>query len=548
MSRYRWAAPGDVNAFFGLSLDNIANLVLLVSNLPVACGVLSDPSATSAVQSAVILKMLPGTALGVLVGDLVFFFLAFRLAKQTDNPEVTAMPLGLDTPSLFGMIFFVLGPAFRVAIDRGDSVDEAINYMWMIGMCSIVTSGVFKLVCSLISSHVHRHLPRAGLLGSLAAIALVLISFIPAHEVVRTPVVGFVALAVILATLTARIRLPYKMPGALGALLVSGAVYYLMLGTGTLGYEPHPTPTAELQLLLPSFATPWWEVYTDSLTYLPIVLPFALATVVGGIDCTESAAAAGDRFATGQVIAVEGAATVLAGLCGGVIQTTPYIGHPAYKAMGGRAAYTLATAIFVGGAGLLGYFGYLYQWIPHAAIYPILIFVGLEITSQSYHATNPRHFPAVAVACIPALAYLVMIYADQLLGLTGKTIDDVWRINHQFGEHLQTLRMLSGGGSFILTSLLWGSALAMLIDHRLFSAAACFAICGVCSLFGVIHSPLAGGRLVIPTRLPEDLSEAAAGMQPIYVAGAYLVVAALLIAWQFFLPPPEVPASEPVHD
>ena len=30
-----------------------------------------------------------------------------------------------------------------------------------------------------------------------------------------------------------------------------------------------------------------------------------------------------------------------------MIQTTPYIGHPAYKAMGGRAAYTLATAIFI---------------------------------------------------------------------------------------------------------------------------------------------------------------------------------------------------------
>ena len=35
-----------------------------------------------------------------------------------------------------------------------------------------------------------------------------------------------------------------------------------------------------------------------------------------------------------------------------------------HKAMGGRSAYTLATALFVGGAGLLGYFGYLYLVIP----------------------------------------------------------------------------------------------------------------------------------------------------------------------------------------
>ena len=30
---YRWATPGDVNAFFGLSLDNLADLVLAVSLL-----------------------------------------------------------------------------------------------------------------------------------------------------------------------------------------------------------------------------------------------------------------------------------------------------------------------------------------------------------------------------------------------------------------------------------------------------------------------------------------------------------------------------------
>ena len=106
---------------------------------------------------------------------------------------------------------------------------------------------------------------------------------------------------------------------------------------------------------------------------LAVAFLFALAAVVGGIDCTESAAAAGDEYDTGQVIGVEAFATLVAALCGGVIQTTPYIGHPAYKAMGGRAAYSLATALFIGSAGLLGYFGFLYVIIPKAAIFPILV-------------------------------------------------------------------------------------------------------------------------------------------------------------------------------
>src|SRR5271167_4160408 len=143
-------------------------------------------------------------------------------------------------------------------------------------------------------------------------------------------------------------------------------------------------------------------------------MPLALATVVGGIDCTESATAAGDDYPTGRIIAAEGVATVLGGLFGGVIQSTPYIGHPAYKAMGARSAYTLATAVFVGAAGIFGFFDWIFFLIPKAVIFPILIFVGLEITAQSFHATPVRHYPAVALACVPALAYLTGLALKQL--------------------------------------------------------------------------------------------------------------------------------------
>ena len=76
-----------------------------------------------------------------------------------------------------------------------------------------------------------------------------------------------------------------------------------------------------------------------------------------------------------------------------MIQSTPYIGHPAYKAMGARAGYTLATALFVGGAGVFGYFDWIFFLIPKAVVFPILIFVGLEITAQSFQATPRRHYP-----------------------------------------------------------------------------------------------------------------------------------------------------------
>lgn len=525
---YRWATSGDVNAFFGLMLDNVANLVLTVGLL---VSVFHFPA------SFALRYMIPGTALGVLVGDLLFTWMAFNLARKSGRNDITAMPLGLDTPSTFGMVFFVLGPAFLAAEKAGLSTNDAARQAWQIGICAIVASGLFKLACSLGAGWIRRQIPRAGLLGSLAAIALVLISFLPLLDILHYPLVGLISLAIILTTLTARIPLPGRTPGALGALLVGALIYYLMRALGMV--ESEGIPFDVHAGLLPyewmeAWKLGWLEAIPRSMHYLPIVIPFALATVVGGIDCTESAAAVGDEYHTGRIIAVEGFATLVAGISGGVIQTTPYIGHPAYKAMGGRSAYTLATAIFVGTAGMIGYFGYMYAAIPKAAIFPMLVFVGLEISAQSFHATPHRHYPAVALACVPALANLVMLYADQILGAAGSSIAAL-EANPAFAllaRQLQTMRMLASG--FVLTSLLWASMLAALIDHRLRRAAAYMLIGAACSLFGLIHSPLATSPLSVPWQVAADLPRAASSQSPWFMAGAYASTAGLLFAWSFW--------------
>jgi len=531
VKRYIWAAPGDVNAFFGLMLDNIADLVLLVGLLKGAY----DFDATFALR-----YMVPGTAVGVLVGDLLFTWQAFRLARRTGRSDITAMPLGLDTPSTFGLVFFVLGPAFLAAKQSGLDPEAAARHAWHIGMATIVTSGVFKLACAAGTGWIRRILPRAGLLGSLAAIALVLISFLPLLELLHVPVVGFLSLAVILTTLVARLKLPGRIPGALGALLVGGIVYYCMRAAGAIAPEASPINPADALLpteWLEAFRFEWVQSFGESLRYLPVVIPFALATIVGGIDCTESAAAAGDEYHTPTIIAIEGFATVVAGLCGAVLQTTPYIGHPAYKAMGGRAAYTLATALFVGSAGLLGYFAYFYAVIPKAAIFPIMIFIGLEITAQSFLATPRKHYPAVVLACIPAMASLLIIFVDQLLATLGTTLEQLAGRNLLLAQNLQTIRMLSSG--FIVTSLLWASALASLIDRRLKRAACYFAVAAVCAFFGIIHSPLPGSPLALPWRLPAELPAFASGQSPYYMAGSYAAVALLWLAWDAIARPKE---------
>ena len=540
-NRYRWAALGDVNAFFGLMLDNIAGLVLLVSLL---AGAFQFP------VNFALAYMVPGTAIGVFVGDMLFFFLAFYYAKKTGKTDVTAMPLGLDTPSTFGMVLFVLGPAYLAALDSGMEVQAAATHTWHIGMCAILITGFIKAGFSLVSGWVQRMVPRAGLLGSLAAIALVLIAFGPLTEIAKTaPVVGFASLALVLVTLIGRQRMPFGVPGALAAVVVGSGIYYLLYGIGEatgieLVEKAHALDTVWFpQEWMEAFKFEWLSKFGETLPYMGFVIPFAIGTVIGGIDCAESAASVGDDFHTPTVIGIEAFATLLAACCGGVIQTTPYIGHPAYKAMGGRAAYTLATAIFVGAAGVVGFFSVMFAWIPQAAIFPILIFIGIEITAQSFHVTPVRHYAAVAVACLPAIAKLVVI------NITPYVV----AMNFQFEDPALAKSWLYANvlaGGFIFTSVIWASATANMVDRKYGVAGIYFLLGGAFTLFGVMHSPLAGDRMFSPTALwNADVFDAAKIAAVRDFAIAYFVMAAMMCALWKWAPADDEQsqADEPRH-
>jgi AGZA family xanthine/uracil permease-like MFS transporter len=530
MKRYAWAAWGDINAFFGLMLDNVAVMVLFVS-------LIAGSAKEQYTPEFVLTRMIPGTALGVLLGDLVYTAMAFRLARRRNQDDVTAMPLGLDTPSVFGIALFVMRPALTEGNELfpGDH-DRAMHFGWHVGVVVLVLAGLFKVACAPLGNAVRRWVPRAGLLGSLAAIALVLIAFLPMlTDIASVPLVGMVVLTVILITLVAHRSLPYKVPGALAAVILGviltfgGRFLGRAFGMPLVPESEHTGVGLSLPSLLPwtTLQWEWWHtVLVAALAKMPIVLPFALATIVGGIDCTESAAAAGDEYDTRGILLTEGIASVVAGLLGGVIQTTPYIGHPAYKKMGGRSAYTLATALFVGAVGVFGIFGTLYEWLPPAAMFPILVFVGLEITAQSFHATPQQHYPALAIAFLPTLAALALIQVNT--ALAGRPPDP------KATTTVMTLTCLAGG--FIVTSLLWAAALASLLDGHLRKSAAYLLLAGVCALVGIIHSPLPESPIAWPWDVYAKMpSEAALRCQsPYHWAGAYALAAAVLVGLSFF--------------
>jgi len=514
--RYRWFGIGDVNGFFGLMFDNITVLSFLSGILVFGFGYPAE---------IVFGRMFPGTAMGVLVGDLIYTWMAFNLAKKKQSSEVTAMPLGLDTPSTIGIALTVLGPSFIYFKSSGMAPNDAAMMTWYLGMATMVLIGIIKFVFSFIGAWVQKVVPQAGLLGSLAGIGLALIGFFPLLDIFGLPIVGMIALGLILYNLVARIRLPKNLPGVLLS-VVGGTILYYALGSMNLLGVQFAAPALELHPAIPMPTLDFVHGFTEALKYLPIAFPFALLTIVGGINVTESARVGGDDYNTRHILLTEALSTLVAGLFGGVAQTTPYIGQPAYKAMGSRAGYTLLTGLFVGLGGVLGYISFIVELIPRAVLAPILIFVALDIMVQAFIATPKRHLPAVAFSYFPNVARMMQIK------LTNPDIVPVENFNKLMtlpGKHLpEMLVIVALGNGFILTAMLWGAFIAALIDKQLKKAAFFLVICAVLTFFGLIHSAMPNGDMYLPWNLSFP-----AQLVPYQFSAGYLILALMFYAFSF---------------
>ena len=133
---------------------------------------------------------------------------------------------------------------------------------------------------------------------------------------------------------------------------------------------------------------------------------------------------------------------------------------------------------------------------------------------------------------------IVKIAVDQVLPGSRESFSQLSAGQQHWVE---TDLILANG--FIVTSLLWGTMLAHLIDGRIRAAAAAVLLASVFAWFGVIHSPLPGSPILAPAeamaRLEQEGRATAAELQtPYHMAAAYAAVAVVLAAVGWFGKPP----------
>ena len=109
--RYPYFAKEDIYGFLGLMTDNLMQLIVIGALCQHVCGL---------TVKQVFGTILPGAAISIMVGNLFYAWQTRRLAYREGRDDVTAIPYGVNTPSLFAFIFFVMLPV-RL---------ETVKYLW----------------------------------------------------------------------------------------------------------------------------------------------------------------------------------------------------------------------------------------------------------------------------------------------------------------------------------------------------------------------------------------------------------------------------------
>ncbi len=473
-----WVA-GDWNAFFGFGTNILVNLLVLTGLLRF---VLKMP------DSLVFGRILPALGVMLCLSTCYYAWLAYKLAQETGRTDVCALPSGVSVPHMFVVTFVVMLP---ILLATKDPVQA-----WEAGLTWVFVQSFVLMIGGFVGPVIRKITPRAALLGSLAGISITFISMSPAAQVFSTPVIGVVCFAVILANWFGGVRYFGGVPGGLVAIAAGTVIAW---GSNLLGLGYGELTLAKLG---GSFANFGFEIPIPAIghvfsgfKFLGVILvtaiPFGIYDLIEALDNVESAAAAGDSFPTTRVLTADGVISLIGCLLGNPFINAVYIGHPGWKAMGGRIGYSAGTGILVLVLTTFGIISLMMALIPVVAILPILLYIGMLIGSQAFQETPHRHAPAIILALLPQIAAWGKTLVDGALGAAGTSAGAVGVDKlAQVGVLYKGLETLGGGAT--LAGIILGAVTVYIIDREFVKAAAFAAAGAVFTFFGFIHGEAIG--------------------------------------------------------
>src|SRR6202142_512058 len=486
-------SPGDWNAFFGFGTNILVNMLVLTGLLRFVIK-MPDP--------IVFGRILPAMGLMMCLSTFYYAFLAYQLAKKTGRSDVCAMPSGISVPHMFIVTFVIMRP---IPIKTGDPMKG-----WSAGLVWVFFQSFILMIGGFIAPVIRRITPRAALLGTLAGVSVTFIAMRPALEMYMTPQIGLICFAIILVSWFGGVKSLKGIPAGLVAIaagmIIAWGSNLFGLGLGGLSVKGVGDAFASFGFSVP---LPAVNQVFSGFEFLGVILvtaiPFGIYDLVEAMDNVESAEAAGDEYPTTRVLTADGVVSLIGCLMGNPFINAVYIGHPGWKAMGGRIGYSAAAGIMVIILSWFGIISVMLALVPVVAISPILLYIGMLIGAQAFQTTPVKHAPAIVLALTPHLAAWGKLQIDTMLGSTVNAAQAVGGLAADKVDAVKTAAIAAlpqqgvlyhglevmGGGS-ILAGLILG-AIGVFVIERDFVRASAFSLAGaVLTYFGFMHGEAVG--------------------------------------------------------
>jgi adenine/guanine/hypoxanthine permease len=465
--RVRWFVPGDWDGFFALFFSGFPDL-LLIAGLAPLCGF----SATM-----VTTRILPGVALSIFAGNIFYAWQAHRLAVRTGRTDVTAIPFGVNAPTIFIYVALIMQPVYERTHDP--------NLAWQAGLFASLLSGVIQTAGAFCTDWLRRTTPRAALLSPLAGTAMAFLCLDFVLRVFQTPELGLLPSIIVLAIFCSRIRLPFRIPGGLVCLLVGAALTALLKSTHLYHLQVSPVSMKPGVYLPHALNLVSLVTHGEGWKFLSVILPMSVLDTIVSLQVLESVQVAGDDYPTRPSLLANGLATLAAALFGSPFPTALYFGHMAHKELGARSGYSVLSGTATMLVCLTGLVVPVLRVVPLEVVAMIVVWFGLVMVAQAFTEIPKSHAIAVAFGLIPMLASWAVGLIDVALRTAGSSFLQSAPL---FGGQLYVYGLIALSQGALLISMIWAAVIAYLLDRRFLHAAAWLAGAAVLSWTGFIHA------------------------------------------------------------
>lgn len=438
---------GDIDATFGVLFDGLVKVLASIGIMGTVLGF--D-------NSLIFSKVIPGVCLTVTLGQLYIWKLAEDLKKQEKRDDIVALPSAVTAGRLFVWLFSIMLPVYI----------ETKNPLLALGagLGANVISSILSILISLISPFLLKIIPNVAIFGGLVGGSLAWLAFSSLKDMFVNPEIAFICAFIVLIINFGRIKT--KLPPIVISILV-GIVVGIATKVITLQGITEAFGNVGFNIFKFNFSLILEGTLTAS-KYISIIFAWSLLEAIASIQGVQQAISVGDNFSITKTLVGVNLISLISVFFYNPFPIGITWGYPSWKEVKATSNFALIIGVIYFILGLTGLIAVVTAIIPVASVLPILMFIGLISFQGTLATTEAKYFGAVGLA-------MIFPITEFFGGVAGTNMPE-------------SLKLLMSGSMII--AIIWSSIIALAVDGEFKKMSYFFFGGGVCTFFGLIHSPV----------------------------------------------------------